>query len=56
VPEDYRAVKRSLRVRHPEMENRELKARAARITNAMRKKQGRPPAQFHRGDGREERG
>jgi hypothetical protein len=46
-PEDYEAIKRNLAERG--YSGADLKTRAAKITNAQRRKQGRPPAKFHRG-------
>lgn len=48
MPKDFEAIKRSLRKSNPKMSEKELKTRAAKITNAQRKKSGRPPAKFHR--------
>lgn len=47
APKDYEAIKRSLSKRG--MKGKDLKTRAAKITNAQRKKAGKPPAKFHRG-------
>ncbi len=48
MPKDYEAIKARMRKQHPGMPLREVKRRAAKITNAARRKQGRPPARFHR--------
>jgi len=48
MPQDYEAILRSLRKQHPKWSEQKLKTTAAKITNSVRKKEGRPPAQFHR--------
>lgn len=47
-PKDYEAIKRSVKKRNPGMSEKAVKGKAAKITNARRKKSGRPPAKFHR--------
>lgn len=47
TPEDYENILRSLRKSNPSASDKELKTRAAKITNARRKKAGKPPARFH---------
>lgn len=47
APRDYESIKRSLA--REGLKGKELKTRAAKITNAQRKKAGKPPARFHRG-------
>jgi hypothetical protein len=49
MPKDYEKIKASLRKSHPSWSSKKLKTTAAKITNSQRKKQGRPPAKFHRG-------
>lgn len=48
MPKDYEAIKKSVKKRSPGMSEKAAKTKAAKITNAQRKKQGRPPAKFHR--------
>ena len=47
-PRDYEAIKKSERARSPNLSEKKLKTKAAKITNAKRKKAGKPPAKFHR--------
>lgn len=48
MPKDYDAIKRSVTKEHPNWSAKKVKTVAAKITNANRKKAGRPPAKFHR--------
>ena len=48
MPKDYEAIKRSVRKQNPSMSEKEVKTRAAKITNSRRKKAGKPPAKFHK--------
>jgi hypothetical protein len=47
-PKDYEAIKKSVRKQNPSLPADKVKEKAAKITNARRKKAGRPPAKFHR--------
>ena len=47
MPKDYEAIRDKLRKQHPDWSMAKVKTRAARITNARRKKAGKPPARFH---------
>lgn len=47
-PKDYEAIKRSVRKSNPKMPLKQVKTRAAKITNARRRRSGKPPAKFHR--------
>jgi len=53
MPKDYEILLEELRRMHPDWPESRLKEMAARMTNARRKKEGRPPAKFHRDDGGE---
>jgi len=53
MPEDYEAIKRSLRKQHPDWPEAKLKEHAAKITNAKRNAEGRPPAKFHHDTGKD---
>lgn len=47
MPKDYEAIRASLQKQHPDWPLARVKSAAARITNAKRKKAGKPPAKFH---------
>jgi hypothetical protein len=47
MPRDYEAIKREINKEHQNWTQKHVKEVAAKITNAQRKKEGRPPAKFH---------
>jgi len=47
MPADYEAIRESVRKQHPKWSLAKVKEVAAKITNAKRKKSGKPPARFH---------
>lgn len=47
MPKDYEHIRDSYRKQHPNMPLSEVKKHAARITNAKRKKAGKPAARYH---------
>lgn len=49
MPKDYEAIKKSVKKQNPGLSEKAAKTKAAKITNAQRKKQGRPPAKLHKG-------
>ena len=49
MPKDYEKTKASVRKQNPKLSEKAAETKAAKITNANRKKAGKPPAKFHRG-------